>query len=815
MMTEDHPSLPESGRPPAHPAHPVPAEPAASGASPSTVFDPGGGDFEEEGIDLRRYLAALYRYKWLILLTTAVGLAAGLVVAKYFVELEYEAQTTLWVEQQPERRGGGGARGPIRSEELLGSAGWIELLRSYTVLDPVVEQERLYVRYGAPKDSTVMASFSIAERFRPGKYRLATSEDGAAYTLATKDGLVVERGEVGDSIGTDLGFRWSPDADELTPGRTVEFQVVTPRDAGGQLAQRLRTNLAQNFLRIRLRGSNPDRIASILNSVAEEHVSVAAELKRAKLEELQTILKEQLDYAEENLREAERELESFRVETITLPSERSTPVAPGLQMTQGPVISNFFDMKIELEDLRRDRARLEEMLEQRPDSGLSVAALEAIPSVGRSSQLSGALQELSTKRAELRALRYRYTEQHPPVQELGAEIRKLEQETVPSLIRNVIADLEDREDELSRLVEDASSELSSIPPRSIEEARLRRRVDIAETLYTTLQNRYEEARLAAVSSIPDIRVLDEAVAPRVPVNDQRPRMVVLFLVAGLGLGVGGAVLLDRFDPSVRYPDQVSEEIGLPILGMLPEIPSGNGRKGDEGNRNALEAFRELRLNLTHAYGTAGPIVLTVTSPGSGDGKSFVTSNLAVAYGELGFKTLIIDADLRRGDLHRFLGVGGDGPGLTDFLAEERAPDAEIVQPTDHENVHFLGCGTRRSGAPELLGTPLMRQLLVGARSRYEAILVDSPPLGAGADAFLLSTLTGNAVVVLRANATNREYTEAKLDPFSRLPVRLLGAVLNDVSLGGGYGRYYYRYYSYLPEYAEDPEEVGTRLVRRT
>jgi len=265
----------------------------------------------------------------------------------------------------------------------------------------------------------------------------------------------------------------------------------------------------------------------------------------------------------------------------------------------------------------------------------------------------------------------------------------------------------------------------------------------------------------------------------------------------------GALVLDQMDPRIRYPLQVTRELGLPILGAVPHLTRRNGRHaGDPIDDNqVIEALRGIRLNLVHALGGNGPLVLTITSPGSGDGKSFLSSNLALAFGDAGYRTLLIDGDVRRGALHRVLNAART-PGLTDYLAKP-LPLEQLVQPTAYPTVSFIGSGTRQHASPELLGSPTMAQLLDAVRRTFQVILVDSPPLGAGIDPYVLGTATGNVLVIVRTGATDRALTRAKLEALDRLPVRIVGAVLNDVP---EYGASYY-YYSYLAGYGTQEENA--------
>jgi polysaccharide biosynthesis transport protein len=761
---------------------------------------------EEGGLNARRILAAVLRYKWLILVVVVLGTGAGVFLAQR-VQPEYAAQATIWIEGEGRERDAG----PIRTGELLESQAWVELLRSYRVLDHVVLQEKLFLEYPVAGHAVLFENFTLGEEFAPGSYRLRVSAETGRYELERLGTGTVETGAVGDAVGRSVGFDWIPPAEHLRPARVVEFTVRAPRDAAIRLSERLQARLALqngNFLRLELPGSNPVRAATVLNVLAERYVDIAATLKRAKLEELTTILGEQVRYAEENLRQAEIDLEAFRIQAITLPSDPSTPVTPGLEATRDPVFESFFEMKIERENLRRDRDAIIAALDATPDSGSPLERLWSIGAVRNSAELSRALAELTDRQAELRAALTQYTEEHAEVRRLQGIVDELRTVVIPRLALVVVDELGQRDRVLANRVEAATGELRGIPPRMIEEARLRRRVSIAETLYQNLQSRYENARLAAASSVPDVRILDRATVPFEPLNPAAgQRLIILAFLGSLGLALAGAVVRDRMDRRVRYPDQVAR-FGVAMLGTIPF--GGKGRRKDSAEMaQVLESFRVLRLNLLHAYGSSGPLVLTVTSPAVGDGKSFVSSNLALAFADLGYRTVVVDGDIRRGSLHTIFG-GERSPGLTDYLAG-KVPRAAVIEKTLFPSLDIIRSGTWRRAGPELLSGNGMLNLLGTLKSEYRVIIVDSPPLGAGADAYVLGSVTGHMLLVLRTGKTDGELTEAKLEPLNRLPIRMLGAVLNAVPAGGPY-----QYYSYDPAYqlAQVPEERASVVLER-
>lgn len=788
---------------------PVPASAGGEGSLGHLYDEPAyyHPDAAATDFDVRRYLVALIRYKWLFALALMFG-SAGAYYTWTSTEVSYLAEGNLWIEV--ENRGGGGDVAPIRASGLLESNAWIELLRSYQVLDTVAVRQRLFLQHPG-EHAPAFDRFRLADSFRPGIYELRIGTSGSDYVLTTGDGALVQQGAFGTPIGENVGFLWSPSPGSFLPESVVPFSVLTARDAARSLSDQLFTTMdvAGNFLGLSLSGTDPERIAAILNDVMRRHVEVAAELKRQKLDETLVILEEQLQSVEAELAHAEQELEEFRITTISLPSDQSMPIAPGLAITRDPVFGNYFDMKVQLEQLRRDRGRLQDVADGFGGGPVRIEALEVIPAAANSSELRQILAELVEARSELRALRNRYADNYPPIQDLLVRIATIEGEAIPRVVDGVLGELASREAEMQGYVDAGAAELQAIPPRTIEEGRLERQVTATEGLYDEIRGRVETARLASASSIPDVRILDEATVPQRPESDRRLPLAAGILFGCLGAAIGGAILLDRLDARFRYASDVSRQIGLDILGSIPRIQSGKGRKGVENAAQALEAFRELRIHVGFAYGTAGPITLAITSPSESEGKSLVASNLAVAFSEVGRRTLMIDGDTRRGDAHRLLGRTRS-PGLIDYLKERS--DDDIIQPTDHENLDFIGSGSRGVSTPELLASPRMAYFMGTLKRTYDVIIVDCPPLASGGDPLILGSLTGNLAVVIRTGTTEKGLAQAKLDQLARLPIRVLGAILNDVSPTDSHHSYYA---SYLPSYEPIPEEddaEGTQLL---
>ena len=760
---------------------------------------------EEPGISWTRYFSALKRYKWLILFVALAGTGIGFGVTQ-FMTPAYQTQGTIWINENVSQQGMP-SQGPIQGDPLVTPGAWADLIKSSAIMDNVVRKYSLYLWPKSQKDAPLFAGFQTQPGLHPGNYVLTTDATNTHYTLTTNEGkTIVEKGVTGDSVGRKIGFAWKPAASALGPSRTVAFTVVSPRDISSGLISKVDVTLPQNsqFIKLTLAGTNPQRTAMILNGIMREFVSTAGELKRRNLLEESKALSDQLDTASRALKSAEGSLESYRKNTITLPSE-AIMAAPATGMGAGggtggsdPAMSNYFGQKAQYLQIQHDVSALQAIV--RDPNNITSDAFIGIPSAQNSLALQAALQDLSKREAALRAARESYTDEHKIVQDLRLSVQTMRTQTLPQVINTLVGELQGRATDLNRQMASASSELKDIPPRTIETMRLQRDVVSRSSLYSMLQQRLAEINLAAAAATPDVSILDTAVAPVAPTKNTAPTILLLALVVSFGASIGLALLLDHTDPRLRYPEQVTRELGLSILGAVPTIK--RSRAGDPDPEEAaqvIESFRTIRMAITNQYDASGSAMLTVSSPGAGDGKSLVCSNLALSFAEAGYRTVLVDGDTRRGQLHAMFGANRR-PGLLDLLGGD-APFEAVLRSTTHERLTLIPCGTRRHRGPELLHSQAMSQFIAELRRRYDVVVVDSPPLGAGVDPFVLAAATQNMLIVLRTGATDRKMAESKLKLLDRLPVRMLGAVLNDIRAQGEY-----KYYSYLYGYTTSEDD---------
>ena len=759
---------------------------------------PHGGASGEGGAPIARIIDVLRRHLILILALTIAGSALGAVATKRVTPV-YEAQATIWINGANAQQAG-----PIRAQELLPNSSWIALLRSFAIVDPVVSTLRLNVAPKLIADSALFRDFQTAPKVIPGAYTLRVDRAGRGYVLESATGSILEQGLRGDSVGRRLGFVWIPDSQQLTAGRVAKFSVMTQRTASIGLLGRLRASLPDGgqFLTIGLSGSDPQRTAQTVNALTQQFVTSATDLKKHNVVGFSKILGDQLAVAESELRDAEMQLEQFRVQTITLPSDKS-PVAGGVQATRDPVFTNFFQQKEMIDEVRGERMALERMLREAQGGPLNTQEFLFMPTIlNNTPQLRAAIEELSVRQAALRNEQQFLTDANPRIKQLSEAVRVLQFETIPRITQGVLATLRSREEELGSRVATQSQELRAIPARTIEEMRLLRRVTASENLYNSIKARHDEVSMSEAELTPDLTILDWAIAPTRPNSNSGPRLIMLCVVASLGLAIGLSLLLDRLDRRFRYPDQATNELGLDIAGTVPRMRLTRGGKVDIVTMSqTVESFRSLRLSLRYDFPGDVPVVLSVSSPSAGDGKSIVSSNLALAFATAGCRTLLMDGDVRCGTQHGTFGVTMT-PGLIDYLREDADID-QVIKPGAAENLYIMPCGTRGPGAPELLVSERMNALVASMQKKFDVVIIDSPPFVAGMDAYALGAAAGSMLVVLRPNVTDRKLAAAKLDILDRLPIRILGTVLNGVPDSGEY-RYYGNDYKYTDQPQRGP-----------
>ena len=386
--------------------------------------------------------------------------------------------------------------------------------------------------------------------------------------------------------------------------------------------------------------------------------------------------------------------------------------------------------------------------------------------------------------------------------------------------------LESRLGSLDKTIAEMRLETEKYPKLEAQQTRLSATVGTMQRTFDNLQSEFQLARIAESVDGGRVQSIDDATLPTFAVSPNRKRAITYSAMVGLLLGLALAFALDKLDDSVKSPDELRDQLELPMLGLIPAIRAErkSRRSGDaavgrlithvDPRSPVAEAYRSMRTNLAFARAQQSPQAIVVASPGPSDGKSTTVANLAITFAQQGQRTLLIDADLRRAVLDKAFNVGRS-PGLTEVIIAENTLD-DVVHDTSVPNLSIVASGRFPPNPAELLGSTRMQEILHEAKARFDVVLLDSPPLLAVTDAAVLSTMVDGVVLVIRTERTKRDAVRRALGHLRSVRGRLLGAVLNDVDMRSGayygsYGHYYYSYYGHERRTGSDARRAVRRL----
>jgi len=747
---------------------------------------------EAEGLDLSRMFRLLWKRKHWLLVALILGWAAGWVASR-MVAPEYSTSTTLAIQDRGTRQGG-----PIQTGQVLPVDGWTDVFTSRAVVAPVVERMKLQLRIVSKDvDDALFDSMVIGEDVTPGDYTLRVRPQGAWELLrADASGGPVERGTAGQVIGAASGFEWTPDLSGVPAGEEIEFRLAGRQGAILELVGRLEADFRNrsDIITATLSWHDPQQAADILNEVAAEFVDLANRLRTTKIREEITMLQEQVDTTEALLERSQFALEAQRVSAITEPTDPligASPTGMGATGAADPVFSAFSQTRVRADQLSFQRSQIQEIRAQLANGGnLNLLALQFIPSVSQSSDLQSAITQLQSLRNSRRTLLFTYTEEEPSVVQTTTQIDELEGRVIPQLLADLDTEIAGQIDLLNRQIAAQGEQLRQVPQRTIQTQRLMRDMTQAASLHGSILSRLKEAELAEATAGPGITVLNAAWPNPTPRGEKPASVIALFAALGLGIGIAGVIVFDRFDRRIHSPDQVTGSLGLPVLAVVPRLQAAPDPTSPAA-AIAVESFRGLRTQIAHVDGKTNGVML-ITSPAPREGKSMVSANLAISYATAGHRTLLLDGDTRRGRAQEMFNLDRS-PGLTDYLMERATLD-EIRQHTGVENLTLIARGAPGGFNADLLEGARMRAMLTQMREEYDVIVVDGPPLAAGADVLLLGAFVDKVVLVVRAGTTTEDLAKAKLEALGNVDLPIVGAVLNALPKSAPEYEYYVHYY---------------------
>lgn len=335
----------------------------------------------------------------------------------------------------------------------------------------------------------------------------------------------------------------------------------------------------------------------------------------------------------------------------------------------------------------------------------------------------------------------------------------------------------------------------------LDESPVRAR-DIANALSDEFVVMVRELETPDRNATPDARVVVEqrAGVPTKPVVPRPKRNIAFGVVMGALLGMAVALVRDRLDSTVKDRDSLERLSGTSVVGVVPFDKTRRDHPGitfDMDNSAAAESFRKLRTNLKFLSVDDPPCLIVITSSVPNEGKSTTSINIALALAEADLEVLLVDGDMRRPSLDRYLKVVGS-VGFSSVLSGGTSLE-DAIQETKFSRLKVLAAGTTPPNPSELLGSLAAKKVLNELRSQFDYVIIDSPPLLAVTDGAILAAEADGAIILVRAGKTNREQLKHSLAVLRDVGATVLGSVLTMMPIRGG-GSYSYNYYYHGKRY---------------
>ena len=631
--------------------------------------------------------------------------------------------------------------------------------------------------------------------------------------------------------------------ERLGPKERVDLAAV-PRSKWVDAIQRNLTakNIyGTNNIEIEYLSRDPAAAVAVVNQVVEAYLEYMDGIHKRTADDLIHRLQEQQA-------ELSRELEGLEVDLEQKRAECGHFVgADADTKAEHPVVEKFFNIQKERWERENERyeiegklACLEEAVARGDDLQAHIMAVEETvgkdlltEALGLNSQDKAKLAEIERQRlkdsSELAALLPHYGERHPEIVNLRARIQAADDtiarsydatrqrmsamqrgnlgQLLISLMRQKVDGLVRYGDLLAKAEADVRKEVEGISGQLIRIKAIEGQIEWGEEMRDQLLKQL--ATLSGAEDGPIIRaeLVSDPVQPTNPSSPSLRRTAMLALLAGLAMGLAAVYVLDTLDDRFRSVEELQAQVGVPVMAIVQELPDRHAIGVEalqlvaEPDALESEAFRTLRTSLALTHDQSRRIVVTSAEPG--DGKSTILANMAVACANSGKRVLLLDADMRRPGLSAMLGIRG-GDGLSSVIRSQQ-PIGEIadrsIRPTPVSGLEVLPAGPRPMNPTELLGGQRFADLLAWAESRYDCILIDSPPTLAASDTAVVGQLVDGVLMVVQPHKNQRRTVLRAAETFAMLKIPLIGLVANRVDGMGASG-----YYDYAMDYSAPVEQ---------
>ena len=776
---------------------------------------------KEENIDIKELLFKyVIHWPWFVGAVVACLIAAWIYL--YMSTPVYNISATVLIKDDKK----GGSAGMFSGLESLGLDGMIspsqnidneiEVLRSKTIVKEVVENLGLYISYTDEDEfpsKNMYKTSPVQVSLTPQEADLLEEPMIVEMTLQPQGSIDVNV-EIGDDEyqkhfeklpavfpthkGT-LAFFQTPDS--ILPSKKASEEIVgverTVRNITATINKPLAvakgycgnmtiepTSKTTSVAVISLKNSNVQRGKDFINKLLEMYNINTNNDKNEVAQKTAEFINERISIISKELGSTEKDLESFkRGAGITDLTSDAQIALTGSAEYEKKRVENQTQINL-LQDLQKY---------------MQNEGYEVLPSnIGlQDVNLSAAINRYNDVLVERKRLLRTSTENNPTIINLDTSIHAMKENVQVSLDR-VLRGLFITKADLDREANRYSRRISEAPGQEREFVSIARQQEIKAGLYLMLLQKREENAITLAATANNAKIIDDAIADEAPVSPKGKMIYLVALVLGVGIPVGVIYMLELTKFKIEGRADVEKLTSVPIIGDIPLTDEKQGAIAVFENQNNLmsETFRNIRTNLQFMLENDKKVIL-VTSTVSGEGKSFISANLAISLSLLGKKVVIVGLDIRKPGLNKVFNIPRKGVGITQYLANPEKNLMDLVQLSDvSKNLYILPGGSVPPNPTELLARDGLDKAIEMLKKNFDYVILDTAPVGMVTDTLLIGRVADLSVYVCRADYTHKnEYTLInELAENNKLPN--LCTVINGLDLKRRKYGYYYGYGKY-------------------
>ncbi len=717
----------------------------------------------DDEIDLLKLWQTIWRRKWSIIGLCLIVMMISILVVLSITPV-YRAITTMLIEQKQAK--------VVSIEQVYGLEGagneylqtQFELLKSRSLAERVVQQLDLtsHPEFDPRQQPEPLIDIKgLISGFSVTKLIPATLPEDLELDMDPEESRLF------DSVVKNLMGRIT-----IAPQGKSQLVQVQVDMADARMAARTANALAQGFIESQLEASM-------------EMSATASSWMNSRMGELRNKLKK-----------AEDTLQAFRdQENLVDIGGVSTISAAELSATSERMI-----------DARRQRAEAESLFRQvQSMRGAGWERLATVPAVLGDPLIQQFKTNEARAKAKVEELSKRYGARHPTMEAAQTELAAA-QASLRGQVEQVVAGIERNyqlavanEGSLRASVDANREQIKDISRKEFRLRELEREVETNRALYDTFLTRLKETTATSDLDTANARIVDRAVTPTSPVKPKKALIVAIATLLAGFIGVGLVLLLDTLNNTFKSTEEIETRLNLPVLGILPLVKKKERSEVanlflSDIDKSFSESIRTIRTGVVLSGMDEPHKILVVTSSIPGEGKSTVSSNLAFALGQME-RVLLIDADMRRPTLAKNFGFAVGTPGLANLIAGTAKFEECIKQV---EGVDMLSAGAVPPNPLELLSSERFGKIIELLRSKYDRIIIDSPPTQVVSDALILGTLASALIYVVRSEHTATDLVSKGVGKLLQSNAPVTGVVLNrvDIKKARKYGYSYDGYYDY-------------------